>query len=96
MIAIKIRRIIRRFEDAQATSPRNAKTLDELGLWHSLVFTRLVNQSVFIESNPGRYFLHRVNLAIYNQRRRTRMMAVLVMIGVILIVALFFNYFQNS
>ena len=92
MIIAKTRRIFRRFEDAGATSPRDAKTLEELGVFHGLIFKKLLRQGVIIEASPQRYYLsHEIKLE-YNQGRKTRIKILLLVVAVIIIIAAIYNF----
>jgi hypothetical protein len=91
MIIAKTRRIIRRFEEADATSPRKARTIDELGLYHGLIFKRLLKQGVIIEASPRRYYLSRENTIEYERVRQTRIKIMLVIMAVIVIIAVIYS-----
>ncbi len=93
LIVAKTRRIFRRFEEARATSPGYARTPDELGLYHGLIFRRLVNQGVLIEASPGRYYLSHENQLEYNTRRQARIKIILGVIVIIIAIAVIFNIF---
>lgn len=92
MIIAKTRRIIRRFENADATSPQNARTLEELNLHHGLIFRRLLRKEVIVEASPQRYYLNHEHLLNYENSRKIRMKAVLVIIAVIVIIAMIYNF----
>ncbi len=96
MIIAKTRRIFRRFEDADATSPRNARTLEELNLRHGLIIRRLLRKEVIVEASPQRYYLNREHLLNYENSRKIRMKTVLVVIAVIVIFAMIYNYISKS
>lgn len=96
MIIAKTRRIIRRFENADATSAQNARTLEELNLRHGLILRRLLRKEVVVEASSQRYYLNREHLLNYENSRKTRMKAVLVIIAVILIFAMIYNFIAKS
>lgn len=96
MIIAKTRRIIRRFENVDATSPGNARTLEELNLRHGLILGRLLRKEVIVEASPQRYYLNRRNLPNFEESRKTRMKVVLVIIAVIVIFAMIYNFIAKS
>lgn len=89
IIAARIRKEIRQFEQAEAFSERSARNPEELGIRKCLIFTRLVNAGVFIETSGNRYYLHHENLAAYQSNRRKRIIFfLLIIIGVIVFMTL--------
>ena len=50
-------RLMRRFRDAQATGPKSAQTLAELGCRDSWIFRRMAARGVFIGMDDGRYYM---------------------------------------
>lgn len=50
-------RLMRRFRDAKATTPKSARTLAEIGCRNSWIFRRMVAGGVFIETSDGRYYM---------------------------------------
>jgi len=96
MIIAKTRRIVRRFENADATSPKNARTLEELNLRHGLILRRLIRKEVIVEASPQRFYLNRGNLLNFEESRKIRMKAVLVIIAVIVIFAMIYNFIAKS
>jgi len=49
-------RLMRRFQDAQATDLKSAKSLAEIGCRNSWIFRRMVARGVFIETDAGRFY----------------------------------------
>ena len=96
MIVAKTRKFVRRFEEANATSARNARTLEELNLRRSLIFMRYLKLGVFIEASPQRYFLSHENLYGYNERRRKRMTVVFAVLAIIVAIAMVYSYVTKS
>lgn len=86
IVAGKINRIIRCFEKAGAFTEKTARNPEELGIWKSLLFNRLVNQGVLVEASQKRYFLHRENLATYIANRRKRVIIALLFIIILLVI----------
>ncbi|MBK9356915.1 MAG: hypothetical protein IPN08_05935 [Bacteroidales bacterium] len=90
-IAARIRKNIQQFEKAEAWSDRSARKPEELGVRRGLIFQRLVNAGVFVETSGNRYFLHRENLNIYQNNRRKRAIIALIVIFAIIILSLLFS-----
>lgn len=84
-IARKQNRYMRRFEDAEATSPANARTLDELRCRSSFAFRRLLGCGVFVEVSEGRYYIDLARAEAFRARRR---IVVLVAIGIAVVTAI--------
>ena len=96
MIIAKTRRIILRFQNADATSPRNARTLEELNLRHGLILRRLIRKGFIVEASPQRYYLNREQLLNYEESRKIRIKTILVVMAVIVIFAMIYNYISKS
>lgn len=84
IIAARIRKDIRKFEDAGAVSPATSRTTEELGVRRGLVFHRLLKRGVFIETAQNTCYLNRENLAQYHKVRRNRILVFLVLIILII------------
>jgi hypothetical protein len=91
IVAVKFRKMISRFLDSGTTSPRNAKTLQELNIRAGLMFSRLLKREVIIEPVPGRYYLNEENLATYRHSRRIMALIILGTFFIAIMVYLFFN-----
>ena len=50
-------RLMRRFRDAKATTPKSGRTLAEIGCRNSWTFRRMAARGVFIETSDGRYYM---------------------------------------
>ena len=83
-------RYVRRFRDAGATSPANAKTLDEIGCRDSWLFGRMMANGVFSRTGKGTYYM---NEAVAEEFLRNRRNRVLVVTGVLLVVFLIWLVF---
>ncbi len=89
IIAKKIKKIIRHFDEAGALTEKTARNPEELGIRKGLIFNRLVRNGVMVEGSQQRYFLNRENLAIYQANRRRRIIiAILVIFSIIVITSL--------
>jgi len=82
IVAAKFKKLINKFIDSGTTTPKTAKTLEYLNLKPRLIFKRLLNRGVIIETGSERYYLNEEHLAEYNKTRRVRMM---IFIGVLII-----------
>lgn len=93
IIVIRTKKLIKLFKQTGTTTPRSAKTVDELGTRHNLIFRKLVRREVLKEASPERYYLSEENLEDYLKRRRLRVFIVLmILLGLIIIDALFLHY----
>ncbi len=63
-------RYLRRFEQAKATDPAAASTLDALGLRDSHVFRGLTQRGLFATASAGTYYLVPTEVARFRKRRR--------------------------
>jgi hypothetical protein len=77
IVAAKFKKLVNKFIDAGATTPKAAKTPEVLNIRPGLMFKRLMNRGVIIESGPERYYLNEENLVEYKKARRVRMMIIL-------------------
>jgi hypothetical protein len=85
IIALKIRKIIKKFKDSQTTTPQTAKSLDEINIKRRFIFNRLLKNKVIIEVNFDRYYLNEANIKDYNKRRRRK---VIIAISLLLLIFL--------
>jgi hypothetical protein len=75
-------RLMRRFRDAKATTPKSARTLAEIGCRNSWIFRRMVAGGVFIETSDGRYYMDE-DAARWFVKRRWRV--ILIFLAVVII-----------
>lgn len=73
VIAMRRKRLIRRFREAGATDPKHAVTLEALGERHTWIFDQMARAGVFLAVPEGRYFMD--ESAATNFRRRYRVRA---------------------
>jgi len=78
-------RLMRRFRDARATSPKSARTLAEIGCRNSWTFRRMVARGVFIETDDGRYYMDE-DAAHWFVKRRWRVMLIFLAVLILLFV----------
>ncbi len=87
VIALRRRRLIRRFREAGATAPEHAITLEAIGECRTWVFDRMVQAGVFLPAPDGRYFMDEAAATEYRHRCRVRalvMTAILASLGLLL------------
>ena len=89
-------RLMRRFQDAQATSPKSAVTLADLGCRNSWVFRRMVARGVFVETGDGRYYMDEKAAQWFVKMRRRRMLTFLAVAVVICLVWLVFCWLLGA
>ena len=72
VIAMRRRRLLRRFREAGATDPAHAVALEALGERHTWIFDRMVQAGVFLAATGGRYFMDEAAATDYRHRCRVR------------------------
>ena len=70
VIAIRRKRLARRFRDAGATNPKRAVTLATLGERPSWIFDKMVRQGVFVLGTGGRYYMDEGAAEVFFRRQR--------------------------
>jgi hypothetical protein len=85
VIAIRRKRLIRRFREAGATDPEHAVTLSAVGERDSWIFEQMVRHGAFVRTEEGRFFLNEAAAAEFLRQRKKR---ALVLTGVVLLVFL--------
>ena len=83
-VAMKKRKLIRRFKNSGTTSERNAKTLAVLGINRRLFFNRMLKHGVIIHVN-GKYYLDEQKLSEYNNNRRLIIIPLIILVLVLLV-----------
>lgn len=79
-------RLMRRFQDAEATGPKSAKSLADIGCRNSWIFRRMATRGVFVETRDGRYYMDEGAARLFVAARRRRMLMFLVVVTVILVI----------
>jgi hypothetical protein len=90
VVAAKIKKYYRRFEEAGATNPESAKTLQSLGLHGGFLFNRLIRNGVFVETGGERYYVISEKYRSFKIQRRKKAMMIM---GIIILVFLAVSYF---
>jgi hypothetical protein len=86
----RTKKLIKRFLETRTTTAYAAKTPEELGHRHSLIFRRLVRRNLLCEIGPGRYYLEEKNLEAYNRKRKTMALVILAISILLLAIGGFF------
>ena len=89
-------RLIRRFQEAEATRPKSAKSLMDIGCRNSWVFRRMVAKGVFVETRDGRYYMDEGAARLFVAARRRRMLTFLAVAVVICLVWLVFCWLLGA
>ena len=90
VIAIRRKRLVRRFRDAGATNPEHPVTLATLGERPNWIFGQMVRQGVFVPTTDGRYYMDEQAAVAFFRRQKVRaltMTAVLVLLFLVLCLA---------
>ena len=95
VIALKIKKIIRVFEESATISPLTAKTPEELGLHPGMMFGRLVRMDVLVEVGDNRYYLNYANLATYEEAKQRRIFRVIILLAFLAFLLLIFSLNQR-
>ncbi len=80
--------LIRFFNEAGAVDPEHAISIAEFNIRRSYVFERMVSRGVFIESEPGKFYLDSVMVPVFVRKRRNRALIALAL--VLLALALYY------
>jgi len=85
VIAIRRKRLVRRFREAGATDPEHAVTPEALGERRSRIFDQMAEHGVFLATEDGRFFMD--DRAAVEFLRQPRVRALLIG-GILLLVFL--------
>ncbi len=95
IVAAQFRKIVRSFQTREAYSSATARTVEELGIRHSLIFRRLVRKGVIIESGSEKYYLDKDRLEQYTKIRRKVVLLILLAIACAVLIANFSGAFSE-
>ena len=90
VIAIRRKRLVRRFREAGAIDREHAATLEVLGERHSWIFDQMVRHEVILVAQDGRFFLDEQAAGEFLRQRRRRALFV---VGILLLVLFLFWQF---
>ena len=82
-IGAKIREYTDRFEELRAFDPSSAVDMQAYGIPRRLVFFRLVQARVIVETEGSKYYLDHERLLQYNKRRRWRVAIVVTLVMIV-------------
>lgn len=86
VIAIRRKRLVRRFREAGATGPEHAVTLESLGVRPFWIFDQMVRRGVFIRTQKGRFYMDEQAAEEFLWQHKKR---ALIITGFFLLVVLF-------
>jgi hypothetical protein len=90
-IIAKQNQYLRRFQEAGAVSPDNAKSLEQVGCRDSRMFQRMVRREVIRQAAPGKYYLDVEAAQAFRLARRERALNALLIVLVIAVVLIYFS-----
>jgi hypothetical protein len=93
VIAIRRRRLVKRFREAGATDPEHAIMPETVGVRRSWIFDQMAERGVFLPTEDGRFFMDdRAAVAFLRQHRnRTLLMSGILLLLFVLLWA--FGFF---
>lgn len=83
----KQNKLIKFFNEIGAIDAEHAILLNEFGIRRSYVFDRMVLRGVFIECDPGKFYINNDVVPVFREKRRIR--AFIALIVVLLMVVLY-------
>ena len=87
VIAIRRKRLIRRFREAGAVEPSRAITLGSIGERPSWIFDQMVRHGVFVATQDGRFYMVEMAAVEFLRQRRRQS---LIITGILLLFFLLF------
>jgi hypothetical protein len=72
VIAMRRKRLVRRFQEAGATDSQHAVTLEALGERPSWIFHQMIQAGVFLPTKDSRFFMDELVADEYLRQRRYR------------------------
>jgi hypothetical protein len=95
IMRLREREVVEDFRHVGATSPADAKTLEEVGIGESRAFQRLVERAVIKEATPGCYYLDEESWTAIRRMRR-RMVGILLITVLLIFVATMYGVVTTS
>ena len=83
VVVMRQNRLMQRFRDAEATDPKSAIALEDIGCRNSWIFRRMVARGVFIESGKGQYYMDE-GAARWFVKRRRRVMFIFIAVSILI------------
>jgi hypothetical protein len=87
----KQNKLIRFFNENGAIDSEHAILIDQFGIRRSFVFNRMVLRGVFIECEPGKFYIDNSIVPSFKVQRRNRALITLVVILAIIAVLRYFK-----
>jgi len=94
-VVLRQRRIISIFRNSATLFPSTSKSFQELGLVKGLVLFMFIKRKVLVETASNLYYLDEENLQIFLNKRRKRMIAVVLILSILVIVETIVNNFYR-
>ena len=88
VIVKRQREAVARFIAAEATTPRTARTFDELGVARRWYFERMIAFGVFVSAGDERYYVVPEVWETYRRHKRQRALVITVILIGILVLAM--------
>ena len=76
IIAIRRKRLVRRFREVGATDEEHAVTLKALGERRSWIFDQMAGRGVFLSAPDGRFYMNDKTADVFFRQRRKRALLV--------------------
>lgn len=83
-------KIIRKFRITGTTNPKSAKTIEDLGIRHQLLFNKLVRKGVIVQ-NGNKYYLDEQRTDEFFRQRR---LTILTVLAIVLVLVTLFVLFK--
>ena len=83
-------RLMRRFRDAEATGPKSAVALGDIGCRNSWIFRRMAARGIFVETGDGRYYMDEEAARSFVEIRQRRMLTFLAVAVAVCVIWLVF------
>ncbi len=85
------KKYVRKFQESGAFDIKSARSLEELGLKDRHLFRRMVSRGVFIPAPNNKFYIDKDALELFEARRRKIMLAILFVVLIVMIWAIFFQ-----
>ena len=84
----KERKVVRRFQEAGATTPTQAKSLEDLGIKRGVGLRRLRERAAIREAAPERYYLDEGVWRTIQRQRKRQALIVIIVVGALILIGL--------
>jgi hypothetical protein len=96
VVTIPSKTYIRKFQEVNATSPEDARTLADLGLPDTWVFRHMLSNGVFVPCEEGRFYLQQATARAFLKAEGRRLViggAILLLLLSLYVIWLIFAHF---